>query len=93
MAFCDNIGVYYRQAKSIFGFQPVDNIGKTAFPAVQAAPAFSSTFEIPLRGAKDMPCLIPCAIDQVLFWYLGEMLCVEHLDLMMSKPMRRDIDI
>ncbi|CAM9178427.1 unnamed protein product, partial [Ectocarpus fasciculatus] len=56
--------VTYSQAKSIFGFQPVDNIGKTAFPAVQAAPAFSSTFEIPLRGAKDMPCLIPCAIDQ-----------------------------
>jgi tryptophanyl-tRNA synthetase len=57
--------VTYSQARSIFGFQPVDNIGKTAFPAVQAAPAFSSSFPIPLRGAKDMPCLVPCAIDQV----------------------------
>jgi hypothetical protein len=42
-----------------------DNIGKSAFPAVQACPAFPSTFHIPLKGALDMPCLIPCAIDQV----------------------------
>jgi tryptophanyl-tRNA synthetase len=42
-----------------------DNIGKSAFPAVQASPAFSSTFHIPLKGDTDIPCLIPCAIDQV----------------------------
>ncbi len=55
----------YNQSRAIFGFTMTDNIGKSAFPAVQAAPAFSSSFAIPLKGIKDMPCLIPCAIDQV----------------------------
>jgi tryptophanyl-tRNA synthetase len=41
-----------------------DNIGKSAFPAVQAAPSFPSAFPIPFGGRLDMPCLIPCAIDQ-----------------------------
>lgn len=41
-----------------------DNIGKSAFPAVQASPAFPSAFPIPFKGATNMPCLIPCAIDQ-----------------------------
>lgn len=54
----------YNQARAIFGFTMSDNIGKSAFPAVQACPSFSSSFTIPLRGIKDMPCLIPCAIDQ-----------------------------
>lgn len=54
----------YSQIKGIFGFKPEDNIGKSAFPAVQAAPSFSSSFKIPLKGVADMPCLIPCAIDQ-----------------------------
>jgi tryptophanyl-tRNA synthetase len=36
----------------------------SAFPAVQAAPSFSSSFPVPLRGAPDMCCLIPQAIDQ-----------------------------
>ena len=53
------------QVRAIFGFVPGDNIGKSAFPAVQACPAFPSTFHIPLKGSLDMPCLIPCAIDQV----------------------------
>jgi tryptophanyl-tRNA synthetase len=56
--------VTYSQVKGIFGFGPSDNIGKSAFPAVQASPSFSSAFPIPLRGAPNMPCLIPCAIDQ-----------------------------
>ena len=56
--------VTYSQAKGIFGFTPDKNIGMSAFPAVQAAPSFSSTFEVPLCGAKDMHCLIPQAIDQ-----------------------------
>lgn len=41
-----------------------DNIGKSSFPAVQAAPSFPSTFHIPFGGKLNMPCLIPCAIDQ-----------------------------
>lgn len=31
---------------------------------MQAAPAFSSTFPFIFNGRKDVPCLIPCAIDQ-----------------------------
>ena len=53
------------QAKGIFGFSDSDNIGKMAFPAVQAAPAFSTTFPKIFGANKDIHCLIPCAIDQV----------------------------
>lgn len=53
------------QVKGIFGFQNSDNIGKFAFPAVQAAPSFSSSFPVVLgTKQKNIPCLIPCAIDQ-----------------------------
>ena len=54
----------YNQAKAIFGFTGSDNVGKSAYTAVQAAASFSSAFQVPLNGAKNMPCLIPCAIDQ-----------------------------
>ena len=47
------------QSRGIFGFTGDANIGKISFPAVQAAPSFSSTFPIPLHGAPDMWCLIP----------------------------------
>lgn len=56
--------VTYNQVRGIFGFTGSDNIGKSAFPAIQAVPSFSETFPIPLRGMKGMRCLIPCAIDQ-----------------------------
>lgn len=53
------------QVKAIFGFTDSDNIGKIAFPAVEAAPALSSSFPIVFsQTPKPMPCLIPCAIDQ-----------------------------
>ena len=58
----------------IFGFDGTSNIGKTAFPAVQAAPSFPSSFPVVLGAdrssgsfhgdAHNMACLIPCAIDQ-----------------------------
>lgn len=54
----------YNQAKAIFGFADSDNIGKHGFPAVQAAPALSTSFPVVLKGIPDMACLIPCAIDQ-----------------------------
>ena len=57
--------VTYNQVRGIFGFTESHNIGCQAFPAVQAAPSFSSAFPIPLGGTPDRPCLIPCAIDQV----------------------------
>lgn len=54
----------YNQAKAIFGFTDSDNIGKHAFPAVQAAPSFSSSFPAIFGINSNLPCLIPCAIDQ-----------------------------
>eukprot|EP01034_Spumella_vulgaris_P035153 gene35153-43339_t len=53
----------YNQCRAIFGFTGSDNIGKSAFPAVQAAPSFHTAFDIPFSG-RVIPCLIPCAIDQ-----------------------------
>jgi len=52
------------QVRGIFGFVETDNIGKFAFPAIQAAPSFAEAFTKVFGGRKDMPCLIPCAIDQ-----------------------------
>ncbi|CAM6031714.1 unnamed protein product, partial [Sphagnum compactum] len=60
----------YNQARAIFGFTMTDNIGKSSFPAVQAAPSFSACFPEVLCGIADMPCLIPCAIDQDAYFRL-----------------------
>merc|ERR1712029_337186 len=56
--------VTFNQVKGIFGFNDSSNIGKIMFPAVQAAPSFSSSFPFIFGGKKDVTCLIPCAIDQ-----------------------------
>lgn len=56
--------VTFSAASNTFGFVASDCIGKVSFPAIQAAPSFSRAFPVPLRGADNMPCLIPCAIDQ-----------------------------
>lgn len=68
-AFNDNIlkiqkAVNFNDVKAIFGFTNSDSIGKIAFPAVQAAPSFSNTFPFIFGDKKDIPVLIPCAIDQ-----------------------------
>ena len=55
--------VNYSQIKGIFGFKAEDNVGKFAFPPVQAVPAFSNTFPH-IFGKGHFPCLIPAAIDQ-----------------------------
>lgn len=34
------------------------------FPSIQAAPSFSSSFPQIFCGRGDIPCLIPCAVDQ-----------------------------
>jgi tryptophanyl-tRNA synthetase len=57
--------VTFNQARGIFGFQDTDCIGKISFPSVQAATSFSASFPEVFKGRKDIPCLIPCAIDQV----------------------------
>ena len=41
-----------------------DNIGKIHFCAVQAAPSFSNSFPHIFGEVYNIPCLIPCAIDQ-----------------------------
>lgn len=52
----------------IFGFGGSANIGKIAFPAIQAAPSFASSFPVVLEEPNPLEtkavCLIPCAIDQ-----------------------------
>ncbi|GBM56984.1 Tryptophan--tRNA ligase, cytoplasmic [Araneus ventricosus] len=60
--------VTFNQVKGIFGFGNSDCIGKISFPAIQAAPSFSSSFPFIFDGRKDVPCLIPCAIDQDPFF-------------------------
>ncbi|KDR18550.1 tryptophan--tRNA ligase, cytoplasmic-like isoform X1 [Zootermopsis nevadensis] len=55
--------VTFNQVKGIFGFGDSDVIGKISFPAVQAAPSFSSSFPF-IFGKANLPCLVPCAIDQ-----------------------------
>jgi tryptophanyl-tRNA synthetase len=56
--------VTYNQVKGIFGFDDSSPIGKIGFPAVQAAPSFSSSFPFIFGDKTKVPCLIPCAIDQ-----------------------------
>merc|ERR1719447_1653816 len=68
-AFYQNIlriqrSVTFNQVRGIFGFGDSDKIGKISFPAIQAAPSFSSSFPQIFGTATKIPCLIPCAIDQ-----------------------------
>jgi tryptophanyl-tRNA synthetase len=56
--------ITYNQSKATFGFTDSDNIGKVHFVSVQAAPSFSNTFPQIFGPKGDIPCLIPCAIDQ-----------------------------
>ncbi len=56
--------VTLNQIKGIFGFNDSDNVGKFAFPPLQAAPAFSSSFPHIFGKDDTIPCLIPQAIDQ-----------------------------
>ncbi|KAH9484132.1 tryptophan--tRNA ligase [Psilocybe cubensis] len=68
-AFYQNVSrisrqITYNQVKATFGFTESDNIGKVHFAAIQAAPSFSTTFPQIFGTSSDIPCLIPCAIDQ-----------------------------
>lgn len=56
--------ITYSQAKATFGFTDSDNIGKIHFAAIQAAPSFSNSFPQIFGKTSNVPCLIPCAIDQ-----------------------------
>ncbi len=55
------------QVRGIFGLTQEDNIGKIAFPAVQAAPSFPDCFPMMFgegEACRKIRCLVPCAIDQ-----------------------------
>ncbi|NIR87778.1 tryptophan--tRNA ligase [Candidatus Bathyarchaeota archaeon] len=56
--------VTFSTVKAVFGFESSSNIGIIFFPAIQAAPCF---VESDLTG-KNVPCLIPAAIDQDPYW-------------------------
>jgi tryptophanyl-tRNA synthetase len=56
--------INFNQASSVFGFTESDPIGRIAYPANQIAPCFSQIFPHLFGGKKDVPCLIPYAIDQ-----------------------------
>lgn len=69
-AFYENVVRTARQvttstAKSVFGFQDSDCIGKIHFASIQISTSFSTSFPT-IFGEKHtpIPCLIPCAIDQ-----------------------------
>lgn len=51
--------VTFSQSRGIFGFSDSDNIGKQAFPAIQAAPSFCTSFSKLFGDKENMLCLIP----------------------------------
>ncbi len=51
-------------AKAVFGFTDSSNIGIQFFPAIQAVPSFLDS----IVEGKNVPCLIPAAIDQDPYW-------------------------
>ncbi|KZL69738.1 tryptophanyl-tRNA synthetase [Colletotrichum tofieldiae] len=55
-------------AKAVFGFDDSSNIGKVHFASIQASSAFANSFPHIFgedeKRTTQIPCLIPCAIDQ-----------------------------
>ena len=56
--------ITFSTAKAVFGFKESSNIGIIFFPALQAAPAFLES----VISKRNVPCLIPAAIDQDPYW-------------------------
>jgi tryptophanyl-tRNA synthetase len=59
--------VTFSTAKAVFGFENSSNIGIIFFPAIQAVPCFLPS----VLNGKNMPCLIPAAIDQDPYWRIS----------------------
>jgi tryptophanyl-tRNA synthetase len=59
--------VTFSTAKAVFGFNESSNIGITFFPAMQAVPCFLPS----VLKKKNIPCLIPAAIDQDPYWRIA----------------------
>lgn len=62
--------------KAIFGLDFSDCCGKAAYPAIQAAPCLSSSFPH-FFGNKNIPCLIPCGIDQDPYFRMTRDVCAK----------------
>lgn len=62
--------------KAIFGLSFSDNCGKASYPAIQAAPCLSSSFPH-IFGKKNIPCLIPCGIDQDPYFRMARDVCAK----------------
>lgn len=76
--------VTFNQLKGIFGFNESSNSGMIAYPAIQAAPAFSGCFKTIFGDHKrQLPCLIPAAVDQDPFFRMTRDVCQK---LHWSKP-------
>ncbi|MFH8110256.1 MAG: tryptophan--tRNA ligase [Candidatus Aenigmatarchaeota archaeon] len=56
--------VTYSTASAVFGFKKESNIGIIFFPALQASPCFLPS----VLNKKNIPCLIPAAVDQDPYW-------------------------
>ena len=50
----------YSTVRAVFGFEPSANIGLVFYTALQSVPCFWPSWE----AGEDVPCLIPCGIDQ-----------------------------
>jgi tryptophanyl-tRNA synthetase len=56
--------ITFSTVKAVFGFKNSTNIGMTFFPSMQAVPCFLPS----VLKKKNIPCLIPAAIDQDPYW-------------------------
>ena len=56
--------VNFSTIRAIFGLEDSSNIGIIFFPAIQAVPCFIASEE----EGRNVPCLIPAAIDQDPYW-------------------------
>lgn len=62
--YCKKFSLFITASVDCLAF-PNMFLGKISFPAIQAAPSFSSSFPQIFNGKENIQCLIPCAIDQV----------------------------
>ncbi len=52
--------ITFSTVKAVFGFKPSNNVGEIFYTSIQAVPCFLESE----RQGKNVPCLIPCGIDQ-----------------------------
>ena len=61
--------------RALFGLDDTNCIGHYAFPVNQAVPAVSDTFPELFGGPGKFRCLVPCAIDQDVYFRMTRDLC------------------